>query len=117
MKTRIMYIESKPGGVSGSSRIGRVTFSKSNRSVHYQGRRYQVLKGGFKTNYFDSETGEEVWISGCKKKGGDRLYPGVIEIDEDVREEYWTEIRTMPGEKNLKKIRCPGKYGGEYLNR
>jgi hypothetical protein len=37
----------------------------------------------------------------------------VIEIDEDVREEYWSEIRKMPEEKNRKKIRCPGKYGGE----
>ena len=108
-----MYIESKPDGVSGPARIGRVTFSKSNRSVYYQGRRYQVLKGGFKTNYFDTETHEAVWISGCKKKGGDRLYPGLIEIDEDVREEYWTEIRKMPEDKKRKKIRCPGKYGGE----
>jgi hypothetical protein len=114
MKTRIMYIESKPDGVSGPGRIGRVTFSKSGKSLYYQGRRYEVKKsGGFKTNYFDSENREEVWISGCKKKGGDRLYPGSIEIDEDVREEYWTEIRNMPEEKKRKKIRCPGKYGGE----
>jgi hypothetical protein len=113
MKTQIMYIESKPDGVSGPARIGRVTFSKSNRSVYYRGRCYQAWKRGFKTNYFDSETHEEVWISGCKKKGGDRLYPGLIEIDEDVREEYRTEIRKMPEEKDRKKIRCPGKYGGE----
>jgi hypothetical protein len=113
MKTQIMYIEFKGDGINGPARVGRVAFSKSYRSVYYQGRRYQVLQGGYKTNYFDSETLEEVWISGCKKKGGDRLYPGIIEIDDDVREEYWTEIRKMPEEKNRKKIRCPGKYGGE----
>ena len=29
MKSRIMYIESKAGGLTGPARIGRVTFSKS----------------------------------------------------------------------------------------
>ena len=113
MKTRIMYIETKPDGVRGPARIGRVKFSKTGRSLSYRGRCYESFRGGFKTNYFDSETRERVWISGCKKKGGDRLYPGVIEIDDNAREEYWVEIRKMPEEKNRKKIRCPGKYGGE----
>ena len=49
-------------------------------------------------------TGAEFWISGCKKRGGDRLYGGVIEIDEDVREEYWVSIRGMPQCKHLKLI-------------
>src|ERR1700677_4408487 len=86
MKTRIMYFEFKGDGINGPARIGRLTFSKSGKSLYYQGRRFEVLKsGGYKTNYFDSETGEEVWISGCKKKGGDRLHPGLIEIEEDAR--------------------------------
>jgi hypothetical protein len=107
-----MYLETKPDGVSGDSRIGRVTFSKSGKSLYYRGRRYEILKsGGFKANYFDSETGEEIWISGCKKRGGDRLYSGTIQIDSDVREEYWTEIRKLPEQKHQTSIRCPGKYG------
>jgi len=53
------------------------------------------------------------WISGCKKDGRDRLYPGIIEIDDDVREEYWTGIRGMPEHKAQRVIRCPGKYGGK----
>lgn len=105
-----MYIESKPDGVNGQARIGRVTFSQTGRSVYYGGRMYHKLKGGFKTNYFDAETGEEWWISGCKRSGGDRLYSGTIEIDEDVREEYWTEIRKMPEKKNRRLIRARGKY-------
>ena len=100
-----MYIGFKGDGINGPARIGRVACSKSYRSVYYQGRRYQVLKGGYKTNYFDSETLEEVWISGCKKTGGDRLHPGIVDIDEDVREEYWTDIRKMPEENNRKKFR------------
>jgi hypothetical protein len=111
-----MYIERKGDGISGPARIGRVTFSKSGRSVYYGGRRFKVLKGGFKTNYFDVETGEELWISGCKKSGGDRLYPGTIEIDDDAREEYWLDIRRKREAKTQKMIRCPGKYGAEETN-
>ena len=57
---------------------------------------------GFKANYFDVETGDEYWISGCKKDGTDRLYNEAdpVEIDDDVREEYWTEIRQAPERKD-----------------
>jgi hypothetical protein len=58
-------------------------------ALYYQGRRFQTLSGsGFKANYFDCESGEHYWFSGCKKRGGDRLYAGTVEIDADVREEY-----------------------------
>ena len=59
----------------GPARIGRVRFSKTGKSLYYQNRTYQTLSGsGFKANYFDTETGEECWISGCKKDGSDALY-------------------------------------------
>jgi hypothetical protein len=106
-----MYIESKADGISGPARIGRVTFSKSGKSIYYRGRMFQSLKGsGFKANYFDAESGEEFWISGCKKDGRDHLYGGTIEIDEDVREEYWAQIRKMPAKAESKTIRIAGKY-------
>lgn len=110
-KTRIMYIEAKPEVLGGPARIGRVTFSNSGRSLYYRDRQFQSLGGqGFKSNYFDCETGEEYWISGCKRRGGDRLYGGMIEIDDDVRDEYWTEIRKLPERKNDRVIRDSGKY-------
>src|SRR5882724_1951427 len=57
MKSRIMYIECKAGEISGPARIGRVTFSKSGKSLYYEGRRFHTLSGsGFKANYADSET-------------------------------------------------------------
>ncbi len=99
MQSRIMYIERKAGELSGPARIGRVTFSKTGRTLYYQGKSFQSLKGaGFKSNYYDLATGDEYWISGCKKDGSDRLYGErvPVKIDEDVREEYWTEIRKMP---------------------
>jgi len=72
---------------------------------------FHSLKGaGFKANYRDDETGEEYWISGCKKNGGDTLYGGTIEIDDDVRAEYWLTIRKMPEMRDLTSIRSAGKY-------
>lgn len=106
-----MYIERKGDGISGPARIGRVTFSKSGQSVYYLGRRFQTLSGdSFKANYFDCETGEHYWISGCKKRGGDRLYSGTVEIDEDVREEYWKDIRKLPERSEQKSLRDTGKH-------
>jgi hypothetical protein len=100
--SRIMYIENKSEGLSGGeARIGRVTFSKTGRTIYYRGKAFRAWKRGFKANYRDRETGEEYWISGPKKNGEDRLYGErvPIEIDEDVREEYWTVIRGVGGEE------------------
>ena len=94
-----MYIESKASGLTGPARIGRVTFSKTGKTIYYQRRTFQSLKGrGFKSNYYDVETGERYWISGPHKDGADRLYGGreSVEIDPDVRREYWRDIRGLP---------------------
>ncbi len=98
LQSRIMYIENKSGTLNGVARIGRVTFSKTGRTIRYGGREFRSLKGGYKRNYYDVQTGEEFWISGPKRRGGDRLYACnlTIEIDADVREEYWREIRGLP---------------------
>jgi hypothetical protein len=99
MKTRIMYIENKADDLSGPARIGRVTFSKTGRTLYYRGRTFQSLKGsGFKANYIDVATGEHYWISGPRKDGADRLYGEAlpVEIDDDVRAEYWSHIRGQP---------------------
>lgn len=98
MKTQIMYIEDKSVGLIGPARIGRVRFSKTGKTLYYRGRQFQSLKGrGFKSNYFDVDSGDEFWISGCRKDGADRLYGErlPIEIDDDVRIENWTSIRGM----------------------
>ena len=110
-KTRIMYIEHKSDGIVGPARIGRVTYSKTGRTLYYRGRSFVSLKGyGFKANFFDEETREEYWISGCKKDGSDALYATMIEIDEDAREEYWVDIRKKPELKHLRSFKGIGKY-------
>ncbi len=98
MKSRIMYIESKVGGLTGPASIGRVTFSKTGATLYYAGRSFQSLKGsGFKSNYFDLETGDAYWISGPRKDGQDSLYPTNVAtvVDADVHDEYWTKIRGL----------------------
>jgi hypothetical protein len=96
MKTRIMYIESKANGLTGPARIGRVSFSKTGATLYYQGK-------AFKANYFEVENGDSYWISGPKKNGQDQLYPTnvPVEVDADVHNEYWSEIRGRPSKSLL----------------
>lgn len=107
-----MYIEDKSGdGIVGPARIGLVTFNKTGKTLHYGGRSFRSLKGsGFKANYADVETGDEFWISGCKKDGTDALYNTQVEIDADVREEYWTKIRNQPESIGIASVWAQGRY-------
>jgi hypothetical protein len=107
-----MYIENKGGGavemrgqmvlrpegsLTGPARIGLVTFNRNGKTLFYDGKSFHRCEG-FKSNYVCEQTGERFWISGPKKRGGDALYATNIptEIDEDVREKYWVEIRKRP---------------------
>lgn len=111
-KTRIMYIEDKGNdGIVGEARIGRVKILNKGKSIHYREQKFASLNGqGFKSNYYDIETQEHYWISGCRKDGRDALYSTTAEIDEDVREEYWTAIRNDPEMKNVSSIKVLSKY-------
>jgi hypothetical protein len=102
-----MFIDCKTGAMKGSGRIGRVEFSQTGRTLYYRGKTFKPVRG-YKYNYVDAESGEEYWISGCKKRGGDTLYGGIILIDDDVREQYWTSIRDRPDCKDLRVVKCQG---------
>lgn len=107
-----MYIERKGDDSEATpARIGRVRFSKSGRSVHYDGRTFQALAGrGVEGNYLDTDAGDEYWISGCKKDGSDPLFSKLVVIDDDVREEYWSAIRNLPESKDRKSFKAIGKH-------
>ena len=112
-KSKIMWIENKSAGdgISGPTNIGRVTFSKSGKSIHYKGKTFKSLRGsGFKANYYEVESEDEYWISGCRKDGNDALYSTDVIIDNDVLEEYWKEIRNQPENISINKLRVKGKY-------
>jgi len=108
-----MWIERKSGesGLYGPARIGRVSLSKSGKSIKYRDKTFQSLKGtGFKANYYELESGDEYWISGCRKDGKDALYNTDVEIDDDVLEEYWIKIRNQPQNVEIRQFRATGKY-------
>ncbi|MBN1570048.1 MAG: 1-deoxy-D-xylulose-5-phosphate synthase [Acidobacteria bacterium] len=100
-----MYIENKGDGLDGPGRIGWVELSRSTRSYIYARRRFLKTKSGFKHNCIEEATGELYWISGPKKRGGDKLYGGKVDIDEDARIEYWTKIRNQPESIHLKQTK------------
>ncbi len=95
--TRIMYIECKAEDLNGPAWIGRVTYSKTGTTIYYRGKSLRKWKG-YRANHCDLETMEEYWVSGPRRDGADRLYASnlPVEIDEYVREEYWTVIRRRP---------------------
>ena len=103
---RIMYIENKSGGLDGEGRIGWVEVSRSGRSFVYRGRRLAKTKSGYKYNCIDEDNGDEYWVSGPHKDGADKLYGGVVQIDEDARVEYWTNLRKLPSLVHLTEYRA-----------
>lgn len=103
---RIMYVENKCGGLDGDGRIGWVELSRSGRTFHYAGRRLGKTKSGYKYNCIDEESGDEYWVSGPRKDGADKLYGGLVRIDEDARAEYWTKIRNQPCRVELTEYRA-----------
>lgn len=106
-KTPIMYIQQ--GHTAG--RIGRVRLSKTGRTIYYGKLVLESLAGrGCKANFIDLATNETYWVSGPRKDGQDTLYPGRVEIDEDVVEEYWRDVRGEPGRRD-KAFRSTGVHG------
>lgn len=100
-----MYIESSAEQVPHVARIGRVRFSKTGKTLYYGGKSFGRLGGmGMyrSNNYFDLAPREQYRITGCRRDGRDRSdgRNAPVEIDEDVREEYWTEIRGQPERKH-----------------
>jgi hypothetical protein len=63
-------------------------------------------KSGYKYNCIDEENGDRYWVSGPHKDGADKLYGGLVQIDEDARVEYWTKIRARPSLAHLIEYRA-----------
>ena len=86
----LKYIENKDGHIDGpQARIGWVEVSKTGRTFYYRGRSLQrgnMVRG----NHFDTESGEEYWISGVKKRGSNVHWAESVDvhIDDDAQEEY-----------------------------
>ena len=92
MKSEIKYIELKSGfSDNGPAWIGLVSFSKSGKTIYFDGKAFQTLNGnGIAGNFFDIENGDEYWISGVKKNQKDRhkFGGGKIFIEKRILNEY-----------------------------
>lgn len=92
MKSEIKYIELKSGySDKGPAWIGKVKFSKTGKTVYFNGKSFKRLKsGGISGNYYDLESDDEYWISGVKKNGQDRHWAGggKIMIERSIVQEY-----------------------------
>jgi hypothetical protein len=92
MKPELKYIELKSGfGDTGPAWIGMAEFSKSGRTVYFNGKALKNSNAqGIAGNYFDIENGDEYWVSGIKKNGTDRHWAGggKIMIDKNVVDLY-----------------------------
>jgi hypothetical protein len=93
-----MYIEHRgPDDRLLWARIARVAFSRTGRTAYLDGRSFSKVGRG---QYWDAESGQYYWFSGPRKDGNDRggnrqgSFP--VNIDEDARIEYWTQIRDEP---------------------
>lgn len=88
MESQIKYIELKTGYAdNGPAWIGKVEFSKSGKTIYFNG---HAFKGNGHGVSSDLETGEIYWISGVKKNGQDRHWAGngKIMIDRTIVTEY-----------------------------
>lgn len=80
------------------ARIGRVNFSKSGRTLYYDGREFVGGQG----EYYDLQAGGERFhirparADGLDRSEGRKRGSFRVEIDEDVREEYWQRVRNEP---------------------
>ena len=92
MRTEIKYIELKSGfSDNGNAWIGLASFSKSGKTIYFNGKAFQSLNGmGISGNYFDLESGDEYWISGVKKDMTDRhkFGGGKIYVEKRILSEY-----------------------------
>ncbi len=98
-RSEIMFIAELGAANSETlwARIGRVRFSKTGRTLYYDG---HELTGG-QGEYYDAQTGQRFHIQRARTDGLDRSEGRKrgsfrVEIDEDVREEYWRQIRNEP---------------------
>jgi hypothetical protein len=88
LSPKIKYIELKSGySDNGPAWISKVEFSKSGRTIYFNG---HAFKGNGHGGCSDSETGEIYWITGVKKNGENRHWggKGKIMLDKEIAQDY-----------------------------
>ena len=66
-----MYIERKAGQLTGPARIGRVTFSKTGKTIYYQGQQFRSREvGGGHQAVLDAHGGHDLGVGGFRQGPG-----------------------------------------------
>jgi hypothetical protein len=92
----IRYIELKTGySDNGPAWIARVVMSRSGQTLYFSDK--ALRRGGGQLiagNYFDISNGDEYWVSGVKKRGGDRHWAGSgqVGIEASAVADYLEEV-------------------------
>jgi hypothetical protein len=111
MRRRLMYIEPKSRKpASGAAVVRRVTQVKLGHMIYDADKAFVPQRNrGSGANYTETQTGEPYWIAPCRKDGRDSLEPLVVQIDAEVREEYWQGVRGMPENALQVSYESPGR--------
>ncbi len=92
MRTEIKYLELKSGfSGNGPAWIGLVSFSKSGKTIYFDGKAFQRMGSArIQGNFMDIESGDEYWISGVKKDLSDRhkFGGGKIFVEKRILNDY-----------------------------
>ncbi len=92
MRTEIKYLELKSGfSGDGPAWIGLVSFSKSGKTIYFDGIAFQKIGSArIQGNFMDIESGNEYWISGVKKDVSDRHKSGggKIYVEKRILNQY-----------------------------
>ena len=104
MKKKLVYVELKTGyNDNGPAWIGTAFFSKTGKSVYFNGLTFLKGERHSSGNHLEVLSGNSYWISGIKKNGEDRHWAGngKIKIDKDLISEYLTitKLSKLPANK------------------
>ena len=107
---KLMFMEPRSQAIGGQGRIGWVEYISRCGVYHYRG---AVLRKSEEGDYncFDAGSGEPYLVTAPKYNGRDKLNGGLVEIDEDAREEYWQRIRRQPACIALTSFRAGARRG------
>jgi len=121
MRSEIKYIElTTKGNHNGPAWIGLVSFSKSGKTLYFDGKAFQRV-GSSRTsgNFYDIETGEEYWISGVKKNMNDRhiFGSGKIFVEKRILNDYLKIVnKTALNEHNYELCEVEEKLPTDRIN-
>jgi hypothetical protein len=92
MKTEIKYLELKSGfSGNGPAWIGLVSFSKSGKTIYFDGKAFQRIGSArIQGNFINIENRDEYWIFGVKRDLSDRhkFGGGKILVEKRILNEY-----------------------------